>query len=150
MPPTSPRPSETRRADISDVRAISRKSGVKTVRSRVMLIRRTPWSQGLRRDLECLSFLINFLRRRILHPVISERMGGNPLPQCARSCSDMKRREARRPQRGGCRSGTESRLNPPTIVKRKPGLLTLTSKVEQLLSWVQESWSRKDIDSRDS
>jgi len=36
MPPTSPRPSETRRADISDVLAISRKSGVKTVRSRVM------------------------------------------------------------------------------------------------------------------
>ena len=112
MPPTSPRPSETRRADISDVPAISRKSGVKTVRSRVMLIRRTPWSQGLRCDLECLSFLINFLRRRILHPVISERMGGNPLPQCARSCSDMKRREARRPQREGCRCGTESRLNP--------------------------------------
>jgi len=54
MPPTSPRPSETRRADISDVPAISRKSGVKTVRSRVMLIRRTPWSQGLRCDLECL------------------------------------------------------------------------------------------------
>jgi hypothetical protein len=90
MPQTCPRSSETRRAEISDVLAISRKSGVKTVRSRVMLIRHSPWPQGLRRDLECLSLLIDFLRRRILHPVISERMGGNPLPQIARSSSGMR------------------------------------------------------------
>jgi hypothetical protein len=51
----------------------------------------SPWPQGLRRDLECLSFLIDFLRRPHPKPDHFRAYGANPLQQIARSSSGIRR-----------------------------------------------------------